>query len=288
MATQRPLTCIATEDRCSAWADEREDRRRRARAFEARQLVDVIETQIIPRLLMVSQAAPEVAGQPVVAAIDASQIEELARLAVHHDADVVMAFVTGVRGQGFSIDQVLLELLSPAARLIGKLWEADRVTFIDVTVALTRLQQTVRMLRPTDTDPPEEASPGAARVLLLPTPGEQHTFGLIVVADMLRAAGLVVSGGYEISGTERRRLLATYPFVLVGFSLSSDTLLPSLEQAIQGVRRSPLNRKTCVLVGGRLFHDNPDAVKRVGADGVALDGRHAVEMAKSLAQSFRH
>lgn len=288
MASQRPPPGMASDDHCSAWTAQQAANRKRIRSSQANQLIGVIEAQIIPRLLMLSQTSSLPSAREAPPAIDQAHIEELARLAVHHDASVIESFVQGIHGRGISTDQILLELLSPAAKLIGRLWEADKVSFIDVTVALTRLQQLVRTLRPADGYADTGPHAVKSRVLLLPTPGEQHTFGLIVVADMIRAAGFVVSGGYDVKTSERRKLLNTYPFVLVGFSLSCDTLLPALEQAIESVRRSPLNRRACVVVGGRLFQDNPEAVKQVGADGVALDGRHAVEMAQSLAGSAEH
>jgi methanogenic corrinoid protein MtbC1 len=270
---------------CRPYVARSSARQKKRRVEAAGQLADVIERQILPRLMLLASEPPakHKAAQPKPATISAGDIEELARIAVNHDVDVACSFVSALHARGLAVDALLLDLLAPAARLIGQQWEEDRVSFVDVTVALSRMQQIVRGLRP---DVPgrarEDGQGGGRRVLLLPTPGEQHTFGMLIVCDMLRSAGFDVSGGHELPAGERQKLISSQPFVMIGFSLSAERLLPGLEKAIQTVRRSPVNKHACVVVGGRVFLDTPAAVARVGADGVARDGRHAVEIAEAL------
>jgi len=73
----------------------------------------------------------------------------------------VDAFVAAVRGHddqraaehvrllidsGVPIDTVYLDLLAPAARRLGAMWEADECDFVEVTVSLGRMQRLLRDL----------------------------------------------------------------------------------------------------------------------------------------------
>ena len=64
------------------------------------------------------------------------------------------------------------------------MWEDDRVSFADVTVALCRLHDVMRNLSSSQ-PPATDTLPQGRRALLVPMPGEQHTFGLVMVADFL-------------------------------------------------------------------------------------------------------
>ena len=48
---------------------------------------------------------------------------------------------------GLPVERVLLDLLAPSARLMGEMWTADQVSFVDVTLGLSRIQQMLRQLR---------------------------------------------------------------------------------------------------------------------------------------------
>ena len=169
----------------------------------------------------------------------------------------------------------------PAARHLGDMWKEDLCDFTDVTLGLCRLHQVLTQLgagaraqaRPAEHD---------RRALLAPAPGEQHTFGVLMVAEFFRRAGWDVAhvcGPFDGDVLEAVR---SESFDVVGFSLSCESRLDTLAATIRSVRRASRNRAIGVLVGGRVFQEHPEQVTCVGADVTALDGRQAPRQARDL------
>lgn len=253
----------------------------RKAAFITR-LARTIEGEIIPRLLLAHQAdlPPELrAATPD--ALTPDDVQEFGSLILGLDNARAYAFIEQKRAGGQPLESVIMDLLAPAACYLGELWKADRCSFTEVTIGLSRLRQMLRDFTPEF----ESEAPGwrhGRRALLLGTPGDQHTFGLFVVEAFFRREGWDVSGGQIDSGEEIAHLVDRQWFAVAGFSLSSERFIDRLASLIRGVRRHSCNRDIGVLVGGPLFIEQPDLAERVGADAFAADGRAAVVAARTL------
>ena len=102
---------------------------------------------------------------------------------------------------------MLLDLLAPSARLMGEMWTADQVSFVDVTLGLSRIQQLLRQLR-NMTDGSAVSAVNKGRALLVPAPGEQHTFGLRVVEEFLLRDGWEVRSNLRATEHDILHLVA--------------------------------------------------------------------------------
>jgi methanogenic corrinoid protein MtbC1 len=243
-------------------------------------LGDVIAGEIVPRLMLLHarQAEHSAAARATPpAATTGGQIPDFAELIIRHDADVVEAYVRSLLQRGLDLETLLLHLLAPAARRLGLLWEADEITFVDVTIGTTRLQQLLRTFVLPRRDHEDDC---ARRALFLPTPDEQHTFGLLMVTEFFRREGWDVHSGIDMTANDLRALIAERNFVLIGFSLSCERLINSLRSTIQMARRSSRNPSVLIMVGGRIFAQDPSLRPWVGADLVATDAREALELAE--------
>ena len=145
-------------------------------------LARAIESEVIPRL-MLSHRAP---GDLPLGAIDASGFDErtperLAALALSGHDDRALAFVYALLADGLPLESIFLDLLSPAARILGRQWEDDVITFTDVTIGLSRLQRLMRRLAAVSR--PAGAAVDRGSVLLTAVPGEQHLFGVLMLED---------------------------------------------------------------------------------------------------------
>jgi methanogenic corrinoid protein MtbC1 len=235
-----------------------------------------IEIEVIPRLIVahrtrsdlpITSDPPSVRTHP-----DAAEIAELVRLVIFTDAPAALAHVDAVRSRGIPLDNVFIELLTPAARMLGELWNEDLCTFVDVTIGLSRLQQILRAVS-------FEARSGKARAaeaLLLALPGDQHTLGALMLQDFFRRDGWQICDEIPGSINDLTDLARTAPFQLIGLSVSSDVSPVDLHALIAKLRRNALNRTCQILVGGRFFIEHPELVHWVGADATATDGRLAV------------
>ena len=162
----------------------------------------------------------------------------------------------------------------PTARYLGELWTEDLCSFTDVTVGLGRLQRVLRELSPSFGRAVEHPIEGRS-VLLLPSPGEQHTFGLVIVGEFFRRNGWNVSGGGWNGDADASALVRGEWFDAVGFSLGAEIHLGALTEVIRAVKHETCNPHLVVLVGGPLFASTRSYMRDVGADGMTIDGREA-------------
>jgi MerR family transcriptional regulator, light-induced transcriptional regulator len=192
----------------------------------------------------------------------------------------VMDFVEAAHADGVPIDALYVDLLEPAARRLGELWRADLCSFAEVTMATARLQLA---LRETSALVPltVECVQHGRRLLLTPAGGEQHTFGLLIVADLFTRKGWDVWGGAR-PGNEVLKLVKDEWFDVVGLSVGCVPRLGALTAEIRRIRSSSSNRNLGVMVGGSVFVAHPEYVARVGADASAIDGRQATNVAEAL------
>jgi methanogenic corrinoid protein MtbC1 len=172
-----------------------------------------------------------------------------------------------------------MELLEPAARYLGELWENDRLDFLDVTIGVTKLQRIVHYFAGLDEIPPYD---DRRRALIVTTPGEQHSFGNAMVQKFLRAGGWYVCACPAADIEEICTLVNQNWFGVVGFSLSADRHINGLAKSISEVRRKSLNKTVGIMVGGPAFSGKPERAAEVGADGTAVNAPAAVILAKKL------
>lgn len=244
-------------------------------------LVRTVEAEVLPRLILARRAS--LAAPPVEPGtrLSATDVGELVDLVLIQEAPAACAFIESLRQRQVTLDSVYLNLLTPAARQLGDMWTEDRVDFTQVTVGLMRLQQVLRAISPSFLETAPHTA-RAARVLLVPAPGEQHTFGLVMVAEFFHRAGWAVSGGPDSAGVDPVALVRTLPFAMIGISIGSTTRLDSVARQIRAVRRASCNRSIGVMVGGPLLVAHPEIVSMVGADATASDGAQAVAQAEGL------
>lgn len=254
------------------------------------QLARTIEQEIIPRLMLAHRIAPELTS-PAMASpaepISQDDVQQFARLVLSEDEDAAFVGIEALRARGVSIERIFVELLAPTARYLGYLWDEDLCTFTDVTVGLGRLQRVLRELSTAFGHGVDHPTNGR-RILLLPGPGDQHTFGLVMVAEFFRRAGWDVSGGAWANGADAASLAAAEWFDVVGFSLGAEVQVPALAETISAVRHATCNRDIAILVGGPLFGLHPELADRVGADGMTIDGREAPVLAETLVEGRMH
>ncbi|MHB2209749.1 cobalamin B12-binding domain-containing protein [Methylobacterium sp. CM6257] len=237
-------------------------------------LARVIEGEILPRLVLAHQEDQRAS------ATQSPTPERVAAFAqMLMEGDPHDEWVRALLEEGLPLDALLLDLFAPAARHLGRLWEEDEANFLDVAVALGRLQSLTRALC-THVEGADVPANGR-RVLLMPCPGETHHFSLTLVASFFREAGwsVTLSGGED---EDPATLVQAERFDLIGISLSCDVLLPVMAGLIAKLRAASCNPGVCVMVGGPLFLREPACAATVGADAAAQDGRSAVKIAEAL------
>jgi MerR family transcriptional regulator, light-induced transcriptional regulator len=243
-------------------------------------LIRTIEGEIVPRLV-ISRRLVATAKARTSEPIDAFDVDEAVRLLLNHDVAVCSAFIAALRDRGASLEMICLDLLAPAARRLGRMWEEDECDFLQVTVGLCRMHQVLRELSP-EFQAEGEDRPGDRRILLATCPGEQHTFGLALVAQFLRRAGWDVWHEFLVTKADILDICGQHSFAVVGLSLATEDRLETLADTIGDLRRASRNKAVGVLVGGPLLVARPSLAPLVGADATAANGALAVVRAEHM------
>jgi methanogenic corrinoid protein MtbC1 len=219
-------------------------------------LLATIHEQIVPRLMLAhapevrevneANAVPLAVDLDTRAPVTAAEVAELARLAADEDFTTALAFVERLTAEGLVLETILLDLLAPAARLLGIEWEEDERSFTEVTTGLGTIQQIVNVLGPKF----ERAAVDRGYAVLVGAPGEQHTLGLHLVGELLRRAGWSVHVAPSMSESDLLELVASEGVDVVGFSISNENLLKPLARTIAAVKKSTMNPAMLVMLGG--------------------------------------
>lgn len=246
-------------------------------------LVRTIEAEIIPRLMLAHRSIGDTVPLPgpFACTVTSTQVADFSRLVLTADVSFAMSAINALRASGVSAQSLCLDLLAPAARRLGELWEEDLCDFIEVTVGLGRLQQVLHELAPYLGDR-SRARLAGHRILLTPAPGEQHSLGLLIVREFFRSAGWEVFGDSSLSEREACGLVRAEWFDLVGISVGSDAQLDGLRSFVASIRAASRNTGIGILVGGPIFVAQPGLAERVGADATASDAPQAVVLAENL------
>jgi methanogenic corrinoid protein MtbC1 len=193
-------------------------------------------------------------------------------------------WVAALRQRGASVQAVFLDLLTPVARKLGEYWTCDICSFTEVTVAMGRLQQLLRANSAAFglSGRLSEGTDPQRRILLLPSPGEQHTFGLSLVAEFFYRAGWDVSTSFIQPTGSLSALVEREWFDVVGLSLGNVAQIGRLNDCISQIRRASMNPHVLTIVGGVAFMLEPKLADQVSADAVMLDADTAPDLAQSL------
>lgn len=260
---------------------------RRQRGGPNSAISTLIEGEIIPQLLVAHRMRPSRVAADGGVLITADDVARFSSLPITLQADELLVHVEEYLARGVGIDAVFVDLLAPAARRLGDLWEEDRCDFLDVTIGLWRLQEVMREIAwgsPIITGPIS----APRRALFSPMPGEQHSFGATMVHEVfVRAAW----DSEVLVAPDMRQLIAKVAnksFDLVGLTLSCDVTTESLARTIKAIRSVSMCQDVSILVGGQAVNANPAIALEAGADGSATDAPGALALAHRLVGAATH
>ena len=252
-------------------------------------LAKAVEYEIIPRLMLAHRVPEECASHPLTArqSVTPEDVAVFAELVLHEDDRAVRDCVIALRDRGVPIEAIFLDLLSPVARHLGEMWERDLCTFTEVTVGLGRLQ---KVLRENSAAFGQFNHAGRSeqgrRILLMPCPGEQHTFGLSLVAELFHRAGWDVVTCFLATDAAAVMVRKDW-YDVVGFSLGSEAGVPRLRAAMALVRQVSQNPHVSIIAGGPIFLLHPEYGEQIQADAIITEGAQAPSQAEQLVAASR-
>ena len=247
-------------------------------------LLSVIESQIIPRLLdahpSVKALDLEQAQGDLVAASEQDMLD-FAQACLATDSQAVFNHLDVLRDKGLGTKTVFLDVITPAARHLGDLWEQDKMDFTVVAQGLLRMHHAMRHLGYETQDGPQTAG-DVRRIMLASAPGSQHILGLAMVSEFFRADHWQVV--VEISTSEEAllRAVAHEWFDVIGLSVGLVEQLSAIPALIARLKSASRNPNAFVLLGGpALLQSKMDGVA-LAADAISVNAAEAVKLAGEL------
>lgn len=210
-----------------------------------------------------------------------AQLGDFVRALLSPEDQVAEHFVDRLLESGVTPQSLYERCFTPAARILGEMWETDECSFYDVTVGTGRIQRMVRELSARFLA--GQAFPGSAgRILLGRAPGEQHSLGISILAEFFVRDGWDVEMTSSIGSDGLLETVRESHYDLLGFSVAGVDRAAVMKREIQNVRRVSRNPDILILVGGQCITADPSWVERMGADGFAVDAAAAVQTARRM------
>ncbi|MEL6267970.1 MAG: cobalamin-dependent protein, partial [Pseudomonadota bacterium] len=213
-----------------------------------------------------------------------SERDLMLRLVLRGERDGAHALLRQCVVAGMRAERLAEDLITPVARHLGVEWERDTCDFVRVTVGLNLLTELMLELR--ELDPPR---PTAARcdverrsILLAAAPGEHHGIGTLIVADAFERAGWEAVRAEARDGAALMVQVAAQSYDVIGLSVAADRHIAGIAALVTAMRRLSRNPATVMMAGGSAILRRPEIGDALGVDAIALDARHAVEMASAL------
>lgn len=247
-------------------------------------LSETIESELLPRFMIAFQSVGTDALIDYVTEVDHGRFYE-GLLA--DDVAQSLTYIRQLERRGVPVSRLFSDLLARAAHRLGEDWEDDRLNFSEVTLAMTRLQQMVRMVSVIGDHGFHRMDGSAHRILLTTARGEQHDFGVQMAAEAFRRDGWFVVSEPATGVDELKRIVSKETFDMIGLSASTDRALDRIGADVASLRSASRNTDMQVLVGGSLFQRNPGLATEIGAVFCASDAMSAPRMCRRLlAQSL--
>jgi methanogenic corrinoid protein MtbC1 len=221
-----------------------------------------------------------------VSSLSADEIARFAALPLQLETGDLLNAIEQYLSRGVAVEHIFIELLAPSARKLGELWEADECDFVDVTMGLWRLQEVMRVVAMRS--PVILHTITAPRsALFAPIPGDQHSFGALMIDEVFTRAGWESEVLFEPKRPQLLEILARRAFDLVGLTVTNDCPSGDLADLISAIRSVSRNPDIRVLIGGRAVNIDPTLHVAAGADGTAIDAVSAVVLAEQLLAESR-
>jgi methanogenic corrinoid protein MtbC1 len=188
---------------------------------------------------------------------------------------------------GVDMEDVYLEGVTPAARLIGQWWCDDVVDFASTTLAVGRLRQLLFDLSPLFLMDATTHARGWSCFMV----GEfqaQHTMGLFMMSEFFRRNGWQVRADECESGEDLLQKMTSDWFDLMAVSLSNESQIPVMRRLIPQIRKASPNPALKIMAGGALLTVFPEIAEEIGVDAITQDARSAQKTALALVSSEQY
>ncbi len=183
---------------------------------------------------------------------------------------------------GWSLEDVYLEILQPVLFHIGILWETNRIDVFqehfmsnNIYTILDKLKDRAGNVKRGNNVKEDK------NIILLSVSGEQHQIGLRMINNLLEIKGWnTFYLGINIPSRSVLNAIKNYQADLIMISVTLHEHLNQARNLIQTIRNNKDTRDIKVMVGGAAFRKF--SWEDVGAEAYALDAKSAVDKVEEI------
>jgi len=169
-----------------------------------------------------------------------------------------------------------LDILQPAMREIGRLWQENVISVADEHVATAITQAAMGRAFERAYVWHDRRTP---TLIAACAEDERHQMGLRMLCDLLELEGWGTTYlGASVPVESLVDIVMKRRPDVVAVSATIAPNLPRVRSAIVAIRGSGVSPMPLIIVGGRAVGDNEDLAKRLGADLTASDADEAVRV----------
>lgn len=192
------------------------------------------------------------------------------------DRGAAFAAVDAGLGAGLELPVLYIEVIQPALREIGRLWEENAISVADEHLATAITEASMARLFERAFTWQEQARP---TLIAACADTERHQVGLRMLCDLLDARGWRTHYlGASVPIDDLVRMVEARRPEVVALSAALAPHVPRVRAMISALRERLGDRTPLIMVGGRPFIAQPALAEAVGADLTAPDAAQAVEV----------
>ncbi len=207
------------------------------------------------------------------------ELDQLCHALLSDDDKAADKVILAARRDGAAMEAIYLGYVAGAARRLGELWNEDRVSFVDVTLASARLYRIIRGLRHVVAHSLIQGRDQRPALFAL-VPEETHTLGIEIAADLFRREGWEID---MMLGADHDELIdqsESRSYRVIVLVANSNGMLGPLTKLILALRiTQPMSH---IVLAGNILEEIPEAIDVVGADAVMPDIETAVATLQAI------
>ena len=208
-----------------------------------------------------------------------ADIDRLCAALLSRDEQAADRIILAARRDGVQVEQIYLGYVTGAARKLGVMWEEDRASFAEVTVASGRLYRVIRGLRHVVGAHLKEGRDYRPALFAL-APGETHTLGIEMVTDLFRREGWDVDMAIDSTHDLLIEQIESRAYQAIVVVAHSERMIEPMTRLFLALRI--VQPMAYLVVAGNILSHHPEIPELLGADAVMPDVKTAVATLRSI------
>ena len=180
------------------------------------------------------------------------------------DEAAAAQFIMHLRHNGTKTEDIHLIYMARAARMLGDMWDDNKIDFVTVTLGTGRLLAIMRGMRPLFETPLPVLGKTA---IFASVPGENHTIGVRMATDIFRKDGWEIDLKVGLDHNSLVDQIERQPSGIIGLSIGGKHSMEPLSKLVVALNICCPN--SLILVCGQDVEHSKPVLQLMGLDAIA-------------------